>query len=116
MVSRIEVWRQQNKEEEMLVGEIVPVGDKKKAPTALAIALADQQKLHAQKYEELDDDIIDGVTDAALTSRLKKHKFSDEPNWMVDGITGTCVRAYVCVCACTVPGPPPCARAEERTH
>lgn len=89
------------REEEMPGGEIVPVGDKEKAPSALAIGLADQQKLYAQRYEELDDEISDGVTETVPTDRLK-HMFSDEPNWMVDGITGACgerarERVYLCL-------------------
>ena len=95
-------------------GAIVPFGEDKKPPkpsSALALALADQQKAYAKKYEALDDEIPDDIKDEALTSRVK-HKFSDDPNWMVDGITGACVCvvpiylavSFACVCAAALRG------------
>ena len=80
-------------------GEIVPVGEEKekseKPQSALALALADQAKTYAKKYDKLEDEIVDTVVDEDLT-RSVKHKFSDDPNWMVDGIVGTCA-VWVCI-------------------
>ena len=79
-------------------GEIVPVEEEKKPEkpkSALALALADQAKVYAKRYEKLDDDIVNDITDNDLTKRVK-HKFSDDPNWMVDSIVGTCV-IWVCI-------------------
>ena len=87
----------------MAGGAIVPLGDNKDAPAAapappvaspLALALASQEKHFAKKYEEMRDeadDIDDEVVDRELT-RAIKHRFSDEPNWMVNAITGACAR------------------------
>lgn len=79
-------------------GEIVPVGEEKKPEkpkSALALALADQAKTYAKKYEKLDDGIVNDITDNDLTKRVK-HKFSDDPNWMVDSIVGAC-DIWVCI-------------------
>jgi hypothetical protein len=79
--------------------EIVPVGGGKAtrpaaAPSALQLALSSQQEHFAKKYDEIQDDIVDETKDKALTSKVK-HLYSDDPNWMVDAITGACVCVFV---------------------